>query len=946
MPLGFLPKKVEAQSFGAYTSGLAPAIAALPQCQEIINSGINDLFSGIGSGLTDGLGDFYAEHNADIEKRLLEQEAETLTTDFESIQVNDPTNTEKLNEIKAKIDKIETSTASLNANSTCIQSIGRLIIKMLLQKLTVSTVNWINSGFDGSPAFIQNPGKFFNDIAKNEILQFGAEINNPELFPFGKAWMQNTATAFNNKFQDNARYSLNELIQNTNPEYSAKTFQLDFSQGGWDAWTAMTQSPANNPIGFKIMADNEIQSRLQGTVQSTAENVHEALSQANGFLGDMRCSVDSKMTQTDVDAALEAGEEDPCKARGGNWEYVTPGKMISDAATNVIDYPNNSYLNVEDLNDSVAAVLDALLAQFSSNIMEKGFANIGNDGSNGNLVFDTSGSTEKYRSKTEKDFMPSQLSSSWLKANPNFDIRTDLTQALIDEQRTYSDKLEEQNKELFSTTDGKNYAINTDKNSATYGQSNAYGLIPLISQLDYCIPGPHPGWENDSRKVLAAVTDTILPETENSLKNISEDKVGGLVQSLLPMAGAAVGATVIAGWLGGAALGATLGSAVPIVGTIIGAALGVVIGYITSLFSDDSDADARKVRIYYSSIIKAFTGILADYGSPNRSAALNISSKGGVVNVLNRILDRYIEIMNDTYFSNKSELLPEAAKAAALNFNRLTGYGQMVKNNEDKIVQIKSIVNILGQIKEEVNNLNKKYPDGGENYENELKLQIDTFGRLSMNMVNGNDIASADDLLQQIKDKKDDIYKNLLKGPYGCEKSLAESEQKGFTISKDYKTYTYSADRYATPSREETKEIVSKTPWIGYNVLSVKRMTYPFPILYDYNLYENGSDIPDPWTKEGEVGFKNKMPETTEVETNDKLGPGFLSFVLFQGSNFSDFPDRLLIGDLIPLKIHDGKGSTGNDEEEAFRGNIKRALGTNIYGKYQSGQFESIIGIY
>ena len=90
-------------------------------------------------------------------------------------------------------------------------------------------------------------------------MQFGLEINNPQLFPFGKTWMQNTALAFNNKFQDNAQYSLDKLIQDTDPQYSAATFQQDFSMGGWDAWTAMTQVPANNPLGFKLMADNEIQ---------------------------------------------------------------------------------------------------------------------------------------------------------------------------------------------------------------------------------------------------------------------------------------------------------------------------------------------------------------------------------------------------------------------------------------------------------------------------------------------------------------------------------------------------------------------------------------------------------------------------------------------------------------------------------------------------------------
>ena len=303
MPLSFLPKKAEAQiGIGGYASGLVPIITTLPQCKDVINSGISSLFNGINDlfssiptndatekALGLDLGSL-AANKPDLSN--LGSIASEAGDQFDSIKTSNPTLEKDIKEIKRDTKEVKASTASINANSTCIQSIGRLIIKMLLQKLTVSTVNWINSGFDGSPAFIQDPGKYFNDIAKNEILQFGLEINNPQLFPFGKAWMQNTAAAFNNKFQNNAQYSLDKIIQDTNPEFTAATFYQDFSQGGWNAWTAMTQIPANNPLGFKLMADNEIQKRLAGTTQSVAQNVRDALQQANGFLGDMRC-VDS-----------------------------------------------------------------------------------------------------------------------------------------------------------------------------------------------------------------------------------------------------------------------------------------------------------------------------------------------------------------------------------------------------------------------------------------------------------------------------------------------------------------------------------------------------------------------------------------------------------------------------------------------------------------------------
>ena len=49
--------------------------------------------------------------------------------------------------------------------------------------------------------------------------------------------------------------------------------------------------------------------------------------------------------------------------------------------------------------------------------------------------------------------------------------------------------------------------------------SNAYGLIPAIGQLDYCIPGPHPGFEEDSRNTLDAITNLIIPMNENDMKD-------------------------------------------------------------------------------------------------------------------------------------------------------------------------------------------------------------------------------------------------------------------------------------------------------------------------------------------------------------------------------------------------------------------------------------------
>ncbi|KKP63924.1 MAG: hypothetical protein UR62_C0026G0004 [Candidatus Nomurabacteria bacterium GW2011_GWF2_35_12] len=962
MPLSFIPKKAEAQiGISGYTSGLAPAIASLPQCKEVINSGIKSLFSGIESLFSSDEGPLLdmsdLDDTASSAASSLESVASSAASQFDNINVFDTEANKKLDALKKQSEAIKQSTESLNANSTCIQSIGRLIIKMLLQKLTVSTVAWINSGFDGNPAFIQDPGKFFNDIAKNEILQFGLEINNPELFPFGRAWMQNTALAFNNKFQDNARYSLNELIQNTNPEFTAETFQQDFSQGGWNAWTAMTQVPANNPLGFKLMADNEIQRRLAGTSQSTAEQVHEALSQADGFLGDMRCvdssGSDTGITQQQRREDATAQREDPCKVAGGNWEYVTPGKLVSEAATNVMGYQNNAYLNVEDLNDAVAAILDALLSQFSSNIMEKGFANLGNEGADGSLVYDSSRMNNTFRTQTEKDFMPSQLSSSWLAANPNFNIRTDLTQALIDEQRTYADKLKLQNEKLMSTTDGQDYKLDYDPVKKI---SNADGLIPVIYQLDYCIPGPHPGFEEDSRRTLAAVADVIVPESPASLADRDENEIVGSVKGLSTLAGTAVGLSITASTT---AFGASLGSVAPVVGTIIGAAIGLVVGWIISLFGGYDDG-FYKARLYYASQLGALTGIAINpenppgEGSGTNKQAANIESKYASVHVLNTILDRYIYLIHKVF---NPKFLPDVTREATTSYYQITGYNQMAKNNEEKISLLKTTVNLLGDIKDEVDALNEEYKDTYgqfipnsekteeeliEEYENKLKDQINAFGRLSSSMVNGNDIAKADNLLKQITDKKDYIYKNLLKGPYGCEKDLE----------------------------------LRKQP-LAERIHNTKRMTYPFPILYDYNNFGLDENLPDPLNMMGSNVNKMKSDFTDNPPgifigqngpeyLDGSIGPGFLSYFIFQLNSNNEYGNHLCatngdkefdwsninkvsyqceleIGDLLPM--HGNPMSLGKTSQTTEWSKAQSI--TNLKGGYvMNGPFESIIGVY
>lgn len=942
-PLFTIPTKTQAQSVSGYIGGLTPIIAKLPQCQAVIGNRIKGLFGSIGGiiggvfsgnidntkeakkyfseeeikkfGITDEDVKKAKELDNELENTLdydaiakknakhLEEEATKEIAIIDSVKVNISNTPEgqAIQEINEKTTKIDKSTSSMNENSTCIQSIGRLVIKMVLQKTTVSMINWINSGFDGKPAFVQDFGKFFGDIAKNEILQFGVEINDPEHFPFAKAWLKNFTSTYERKFRDNAEYSLDRLIKNTTPEYSADGFLVDFSQGGWNAWLALTQNPGNNPWDFKVNADNEIQRRLTGTSLSYAENVRQALQAADGFLGDERCVEPRGITRTQHNEALARGKKDSSGNIIGaceKWEYVTPGKLVSEAATNAFNYPQNAWLNVEDLNDAIAAIIDSLINKFYPDLVEKGFAYFDDTEIGGRLMTDSGYSEGPYRSRTEQDFAPIHLTNSWLSDNPEFNIRTDLTQALIDEQRTYIDKLSAQNKELLSTTDGQPYKMDPKT-----GTSNAYGLLPVIYQLDYCIPGPHPGWETDARNNLASVMNLIIPETQESLKNRSKEAIVGGIQSLGSLIITVAVGSAVTGALGGAAAG----SVVPVIGTAIGAIVGATFAFVVGWVKSDPQ---EKVRLYYSAQLATLTGYLPDYDNKNDDRVGNVSSKSGMTNVLNTVLERYIDIMNKTYFSSP-DILPSSTKEAASNFNLSRGYLRMIDNNNAQITSLQITINSLNDIKKEVDALNDKlalaqdtdsreYEKELKNYEASLESQINAFGRLSANMVNGNDISKVDNLTKQIIDKKEYIYKNLLKGPYGCEADLMKP-QKSFPSSDPSDTWVF-------------KDSLSKD-WDNFNVNTVKRMTYPAQILYDYNVFNKSAALPNPAEEqnialtgvEKDDFINRKMPSENEYDT---YGPGFLSFVLFSTEESSSRaergPERLKMHDLIPQDRNEG----------------------------------------
>jgi hypothetical protein len=152
------------------------------------------------------------------------------------------------------------------------------IAKRTLEKITDSTVEWINSGFNGSPVYVTNPGEYFASIADDVAGEFIEK--SPQLSSLCSPIQANIRislqTYYNNTYRRSSspQCTLSTVVDNVDAFYD------DFSKGGWKGWFELTQGSGNNPYIAYLEAQSELDSRIAGAL-----HLEEAdLNRGRGFL--------------------------------------------------------------------------------------------------------------------------------------------------------------------------------------------------------------------------------------------------------------------------------------------------------------------------------------------------------------------------------------------------------------------------------------------------------------------------------------------------------------------------------------------------------------------------------------------------------------------------------------------------------------------------------------
>jgi hypothetical protein len=290
--------------------------------------------------------------------------------------------------------KVKAEYASLK--ETVLDPLAWGLAKMLLQSLTADVVNWINSGFQGSPAFISNPQGFFLDVADQAT---GAFISNSGPLsalcsPFSLDIRLNLALQGTMNKQ---RYActLSTIIKNVqnshvsvggsvtsngqviangavgvggNGDGVSAFMNGDFSQGGWPAFISMTTEPQNNFQGAYLMAQSDLQNQI-GTRQAT---IKADVAAGGGFMSYQKCEKLGTVYPGDgseVPASFP-GINDPNVSTKVNMDgsvtyqichTETPGATISAALNKQLGSGSDSLVAADEFDEVLSAAFGQLL---------------------------------------------------------------------------------------------------------------------------------------------------------------------------------------------------------------------------------------------------------------------------------------------------------------------------------------------------------------------------------------------------------------------------------------------------------------------------------------------------------------------------------------------------------------------------------------------------------
>ncbi len=245
-----------------------------------------------------------------------------------------------------------------NRKTSCMDGIGWMLAKIAVAYITQSVVQWINSGFNGSPTFITDPKGFILKVADEQFANimttlFPSTSGLADLVcsPFSLDIKLKLALKFNFNYKrlnipsgcsltdisNNIGGAVGGAQQSITEQYNDFT-SGNFSNGGWDRWYEITQNSDNNKYGAELNTDIAVTAAIED-----AQGQEVDLLNSNNWF-----------------KSLTKGEGN---ITGAINSIITPGKQIQGMLSNSIQDPTDELKLADSIDEIVGALIQQLIGQ-------------------------------------------------------------------------------------------------------------------------------------------------------------------------------------------------------------------------------------------------------------------------------------------------------------------------------------------------------------------------------------------------------------------------------------------------------------------------------------------------------------------------------------------------------------------------------------------------------
>lgn len=227
------------------------------------------------------------------------------------------------------------------------------IANELVQAMTASTLQWINSGFknpDGTkgPGFVTNPSKFFQGIADREVGGFFQSLG-----PVGnilcKPFDVKIRLALLNQYRGSGQSSQCTLAS---VQKNFENFGKGTNGGNgnyWNDWFELTQKDQNNYMGSYFLARDQ----LARNVAYNQDMNRLEITISQGFLSLKKCP----------NGASKCDDKDKIT--------TTPGKEVQNSLDRVLNIQGNRINIANSFDDIISALVSQMLKMAVGGLQKK-----------------------------------------------------------------------------------------------------------------------------------------------------------------------------------------------------------------------------------------------------------------------------------------------------------------------------------------------------------------------------------------------------------------------------------------------------------------------------------------------------------------------------------------------------------------------------------------------